>query len=339
MPHPVQTQRNRFLPALLSALLLATGSTCALAQASAPAAPPAPVPAAVGGPADITLASGETLRGTLVSDDGTTVVLNHPVLGQLNIPRSQVKVMLVTPVAPPPPPPPPPAPPAPKPDPTSFFEGWVGSAEVGINGATGNSENFGGRIGLTFKRETSATDTSVAFQYIYGTSDGDKNTDRGDLTLRNDWKFKDSRWRFFALGKVEYDQFQDWDWRLSFFAGPAYEFIKTDKTLLLGRLGVGFSKEFGGSDNRIKPELDVGLDFEHKLDDRQKIFASIDYYPSLLNFPKDYRVVGKAGYEVIVDPSTGLALKLGVEDRYQSIPGAGKKKNDLLYFAALVLNF
>jgi hypothetical protein len=129
---------------------------------------------------------------------------------------------------------------------------------------------------------------------------------------------------------------------VSLIAGPAYEFIKTERTLLLGRLGVGFSKEFGsgeGVDNRIKPELDLGLDFEHKLDDRQKILASIDYFPSLLNFPKDYRVVGKAAYEVLVDPKNNLTLKLGVENRYQSLPGEGKKKNDLLYFATVVYSF
>jgi glutamate N-acetyltransferase/amino-acid N-acetyltransferase len=39
----------------------------------------------------------------------------------------------------------------------------------------------------------------------------------------------------FATGKAEYDEFQDWDWRLSAFAGPGYYFVKHDRTKLLGR--------------------------------------------------------------------------------------------------------
>jgi putative salt-induced outer membrane protein YdiY len=292
----------------------------------------------------VSVKTGEAFLGTLVSADDTAVTIDHPTLGRLQMPRGQVMAVNPAPKAgeapPPPPPPPAPAAAAPEvtPDPESFWEGWKGNAELGLTGAAGNSENFGFRGGLGLKRETSKMITSLGFSYVYGTSDGDKNTDRGELNLKNEWRIAPP-WRFFVTGKVEYDQFQDWDWRTSAFAGIGYEFIKTDRTLLLGRIGIGASKEFGGSDNRIKPELDLGLDWEHKLDDRQKVFATIDYYPSLLNFPEDYRVVAKAGYEVLVDPTNGMALKLGIEDRYQSQPGTGKKKNDFLYFATLVWNF
>ena len=298
----------------------------------------------------VSVKTGEAFLGTLVSADDTAVTIDHPTLGRLQMPRNQVIAVNPAPKAGETPPtlaaPTAPAAPAPaaasapevKPDPESFWEGWTGNAELGLTGATGNSENFGFRGGLGLKRETTKMITTVGFQYVYGTSDGDKNTDRGELNLKNEWRIAPP-WRFFLSGKVEYDQFQDWDWRTSAFAGIGYEFIKSDRTLLLGRIGIGASKEYGGSDNRIKPELDLGLDWEHKLDDRQKLFATVDYYPSLLNFPDDYRVIGKAGYEVVVDPTNGMALKLGVEDRYQSKPGDNKKKNDFLYFATLVWNF
>lgn len=321
----------------IAALIMSAGVACAME--------PAP-----GEPVLVSVKTGEAFLGTLVSADDTAVTIDHPTLGRLQMPRAQVIGVNPAPKAGevPAAPPPPPALAAPaaaaasapevKPDPESFWQGWTGNAELGLTGAAGNSENFGFRAGLGLKRETTKMITTVGFSYVYGTSDGDKNTDRGELNLKNEWRIAPP-WRFFIAGKAEYDQFQDWDWRTSLFAGVGYEFIKTDRTLLLGRIGIGASKEYGGSDNRIKPELDIGLDWEHKLDDRQKLFLTIDYYPSLLNFPEDYRVVGKAGYEVVVDPTNGMALKLGVEDRYEGRPGDGKKRNDFLYFATLVWNF
>lgn len=293
-----------------------------------------------GGKVDATLSSGDVIRGVLVSDDGKTVVIQHPVLGELKLAKDNVKsVVAVADAAPPPPPPPPPAPALPevKPDPDSIWKGWKGSLEFGLNGSDGNSQSVSMRAAANAKRETSTMDTTLGISYVYGTQDGDKNLEHGEINARNDWKIG-SPWRLFAIGKVEYDTFQDWEWRVGLFGGVGYEFMKTDNTLLLGRIGAGVTKEFKTSKQRIEPELDLGLDWEHKIDDRQKVFASVDYYPSLHRFT-DYRAQLKAGYEVIVDPKNNLSLKLGLEDRYNSNPGTDRKKNDILYFATVVYNF
>jgi putative salt-induced outer membrane protein YdiY len=320
----------RFVPGILATLIL---SSAALAQAQP------------GQKVDAAMSSGDVVRGVLVSEDDKTVVLKHPVLGTITIPRENLSGMtVVVEQAPPPPapvaPPPPPAPPAPpevKPDPESFLDGWSKSLEIGVNGSEGNSQSLSFRGAFNAKRDTSKTTTTAGVSYVYGTQDGDKNLEHGEINLRNDWKIG-SPWRIFAIGKAEYDTFQDWTWRTSLFGGLGYEFIKSDRTLLLGRVGAGVTKEYGSSKQRIEPELDLGLDWEHKIDERQKIFATIDYYPSLHRFT-DYRVDAKAGYEVIVDPVSKLSLKLGLEDRYNSNPGNDKKKNDLLYFATIVYNF
>lgn len=303
---------------------------------------------------DAVLSSGETLRGVLVSDDGTTLVMNHPVLGTLSIPRASVTGVSITPPPPTPesagaPVPPPAAPAAPAPavaeakapevkkDPESFWKGWTGSVELGLNGADGNSQLLSFRGAVNGKRETSKMVTTAGVQYIYTTSDGDKTADRGEANIRNDWKLGDSRWRFFVAGKGEMDQFQPWDYRVTAIAGFGYELIKTDSTLFLPRFGLAATKEFGSDDQRIRPELNLGFDFEHKLDERQKLFANFDYFLNLLSIP-DYRTLAKVGYEVVVDPKNNLSLKLGVEHQYQS-PNPGRKKSDLTYFALLVFNW
>ncbi len=309
--------------------------------------------------------TGEAFKGVVVSADAAVLVIQHATLGRLEIVRSQITRIepvgggasaaaaaagageqaaapaaeapaaaeaaapaesgdAITPEAVAPP--------------ESFFTGWKGNAELGINGASGNSENFAFRAGFGLKRDVEKMATSLALSYNYGTSDGEKNTDRGRLDLRNDWKLTPSRWRVFLQGAVEYDQFQDWDWRTTAFTGVGYELVKTDKILFMPRAGIGATKEFGGSDNRIRPEALGGFDFEYKIKDGHRLFVNVDSFWNLLDTPQ-YRVLTLAGYEILLDKDSGMALKLGLEDRYQSSPGSGKKRNDLLYFATLVWNF
>lgn len=241
---------------------------------------------------------------------------------------------------------PPPAPeaakpaeaPAKPPDPDSFFKGWKGTIEGGLNGSSGNTDSLSLRFGVAGKRETSKMITAAWANYNYATNDGDKTKSRGELGIRNDWNLTD-RWIFFAKGLAEYDEFQRWDWRLSAFAGPGYYFVKEDRTKLLGRLGFGITKELGDqAENRIYPELDFGFDFEHKLTDRQKIFVSADYYPDVGDL-WEYRAVAKAGWEILVDPEVNMTLKIGVEDRYDHHQRDPQKKNDVDYFILIAWTF
>lgn len=230
-----------------------------------------------------------------------------------------------------------PAAPAPPADPESFFRGWKGSLEGGLAGSSGNTEKFGARIALGLKRETSKMVTTFGAGYIYSADDGDKSESRGEIFGRNDWKLGESKWRVYAIGKGEYDEFQDWDWRVSAFVGVGYELIKTDSTLFIPRVGVGISKEIGGSENKIVPEADLGWDFEHKFNENVKFFNIFDFYPALDEFGP-YRFETKAGLEVLLSKENNLSLKLGINDRYDSTPN-GKKRNDIDYFATIVWTF
>lgn len=226
-----------------------------------------------------------------------------------------------------------------KADPDSFWEGWDGSVEAGINGSDGNSKNMNVRAEAKAKRETKAMVTAAYLKYLYSTDDGETSKHRAEAELRNDWNFGESPWGIFALARGEYDEFQSWKYRTSAFAGPFYKLIDDEKTKLKLRAGVGLTKEYGKqARNEIIPEADLGFDFEHKLTDRQRLFWTFDYYPSLADF-SEFRIDTKAGWEIMLDPDANLFFKVGVEDRYNSEPGAGKKKNDLDYFATIGWRF
>lgn len=239
---------------------------------------------------------------------------------------------------------PPQAPPAPEGQPAEpapappqekhWSEGWSGSVDLGITGAEGNTTNFNFRGAVGARRTTDFFDTKLSFVYSFKSDDGNDTENKAVFDARNDWLFRDSPWRLFVLGSLEYDQFKDYDLRLSLFAGAGYEIIKDDATLLVGRLGAGVSREFGGSDDTWTPEALLGADFERKVAPNQKVFATVDLFPSLDDFPA-YRFNAKAGYEILLDEQSKLLLKLGIEDQYDSTPGDGFHRNDLTYFVTL----
>lgn len=307
----------------------------------------------------IRLATGETLRVTLLESGPESLRVSHPVLGEFTLLQNTVELLQTSaastaptpshapgptaaPSAAPEEPAEPEAPESPAPpEPPSdlyFWEGWSGSVEVGLNGTDGNSRssNLRGTVGA--QRKTELMESSADASYLYADDRGRKSKSRAEFNLRNDWLFRDSPWGFYALGRLEFDEFQDWRWRLSGFAGPSYTFIKDETTTLRGRVGAGVAREFGGADNDFVPQLNIGADFSHAFSTRSKLFASAEYYPSLSDFPA-YRFEIKAGYEVLLEESSKTRLKLGITDRYDSDPGRAKKRNDFEYYAVLGWTF
>jgi len=223
-------------------------------------------------------------------------------------------------------------------DPTSWSQGWDWTASVGLTGSSGNTENFSARAALEGERFTTKYETTVGLSYSYASSESDKDTSRGEFNIHNDW-LTDSKWRYFAQGKYEYDEFQAWDHRLSGAFGVGYELIKNDKTTLIGRIGVGGSYEAGGSaEEKFIPEGLLGLDWTHQYSENTKMKASTTYYPSFDDLG-EFRWVNTAGIEVVMDAETGMTLNTGFEHRHDSAPGSGFKPNDVDYYMGLGWKF
>ena len=104
-------------------------------------------------------------------------------------------------------------------------------------------------------------------------------------------------------------------------------------------------KRFGGKGVRLAAgnvngpiaEALVGMDFNYRFTDRQSFVSSLDVYPNLSQLSQ-YRVRARAGYEIVIDPKLGMVLRLGVQERYDTLPGQSKR-NDLNYFATLLFKF
>lgn len=288
----------------------------------------------------VQLSTGETLNVEVLEQTETTLKVRHAVLGEMTLQKSsatlltppqavtaaEAQVKAAKAAVPPPP------------QPTSFWQGWKGSVEIGLAGADGNSENFNLRAGAGLDRITDPMETRFDATYIYATDNGQKSTNRAEVNGRNDWLFANSPWGIFLQGKYEFDDFQDWDHRVSAFAGPSYTFIKNDRTTLRGRVGAGVTREIGSTRNEIIPEGLLGVDLEHKLTDKQSIMFSSEYLPDLGDF-MEFRLNSKASYSYLLDDKTNAKLKAGVAQRHNSDPGEGFKPNDWEYFLTLGWDF
>ena len=214
---------------------------------------------------------------------------------------------------------------------------WSGEFELGINGSSGNADSLSLRAGANMKRETQSHTLTVKATHAKTSAAGieTQNNALGDVKLER--HFGDSPWSVFVTGSLEYDEFKAFDLRLASAMGLGFRFIDNDSITLAGRFGAGVSHELGGPDDRYVPEAVFGLDYEHRLTDRQKLTAKVDYLPDWGDF-MNYRIVTDAGWEVLLDEDSNLNLKIGVIDRYDSTPN-GRKPNDFDYSVLLLWKF
>jgi putative salt-induced outer membrane protein YdiY len=214
---------------------------------------------------------------------------------------------------------------------------WSGNFELGLDGSEGNSPRLNFRFGFEAKRKTAEDVLSLDLDYHRNTNDSLTTAHRTFLDWRYERLFKESAWTWFAHGTVDYDEFQAFDVRVAIDSGLGYQFIDTDHTSFLGRLGGGWSREIGGPDDDYVPEAAFGMDFERQVTKRQKLAATVDYTPDVTDMA-DFRLKSKASWEVLLDGDTNLSLKMSVLDRYDSTPH-GAKANDVDYSVTLLWNF
>ena len=236
-------------------------------------------------------------------------------------------------------------PPAAQADPVSTLTGeapaprkiWSGSVEAGINGQTGNTEVVNVRTGISGQRKTDDNFFTSSMAYSLSRQSGVTTQNQMLLNARDEVLFSGSPWSLFASTNVEYDQFRPYDFLIGVYGGLGYTVLDNDQTLFKLRAGAGAVRRVGGPDEKWTPEAIFGFDFNHKFTDRQSFVSSVDYYPSLDKF-SNYRIRAQAAYEIIVDPTMGMALRFGAQERFDSNPGPAKR-NDLNYFATLAFKF
>jgi len=280
----------------------------------------------------VELANGDVLTGELLESNAESLVIQHPELGDLVVPRSSLvdpdAEALALAVL---------MPDGSESGVIEVVSPWSGEAELGINGSEGNTDNQTIRANarLTRRRELDIWDTR--FNYSYETENNDATEDKRSLLSIYDWLEPGSPWRTYVAGKGEKDRFKDYDYRYSVNAGRAYEFIKNDTTESVGRAGVGWQTQIGGQEDGTDPQGLVAWQFEHAFSDRQGYEHFVSWAP-LLNQMDDYILNVRAAWRIDLSDTDPWYLKLGADWDHESEPGDAKA-NDVDYFAMIGTRF
>lgn len=216
---------------------------------------------------------------------------------------------------------------------------WSGGGEIGLNGSEGNAQLFNLRIGLDTQRKTADNILTADFLYTYTEQMRLISVHQALFNARDEILFAGSPWSLFASTNIEYDELRAYRFRVGVYGGVGYTVVDDATQTLKLRAGVGAVRELGsgGLEDRWVPEFVFGYDWRYKLNDRSALMSSLDFYPRIDDFAK-FRLRFRAGYEYILDPATGMVLRIGIQDRYDSDPG-NAKRNDLTYFATLGVKF
>jgi len=346
---------ERFLRVAWCVVVAAVAAAVARAHAG-PESVPTPLigphavladPGIVGREVELTLVRGDTLRVRVLTIGPELLSVEHPDLGELSLGMDRIvsaRVIDADPQAAGPPAEPVAqlaqgeSPPASEPPPPSQAGVWDRRLEFGLSGSSGNSDRT--TLRFAFDGAWTKPDQILRFNalYLLNVNSGERTQNRFESTIRNEWIKAGSRWRIFAEGGFEFDEFRNYDTRARAGGGLAYKLIMNETTDLSARGGVGASMEFGGpNDGELNPELIFGLELTHKINQVQRVVASAELFPSLRD-TGEYRAVMRAAWELRVDAERKMSLRLGLENRYDSM-SEGVRNNDLEYFASLVWSF
>ena len=301
---------------------------------------------------EIRLAGGDVLLGTVVEQNETHLVLEHRVLGRLEIPRDQIASLV------------------PAASPAQATEGartsqtpneatrqvpgdttgrksdiqstsrkeWESHVDLALNGDFGNTDNQSFRIGFKTNRQTPKTRFTFDATYYGKTSDGETDDNKLTAGIIHDWLLPESQWFVFTRGRYDFDQFESWRHRVSGHGGLGYQLIDEDEVKFDLRGGIGARKEFGSDNDHVKPEGVFGLDFKWQLTRLQSFEISSSVFPALDDL-NDIRTRTTASWVLKLGDESNLNLSVGLLHEYQSIIDPGNDRHDLKIHAGLRIDF
>jgi hypothetical protein len=298
----------------------------------------------------VRLSSGEVLTGNVVEQTAEKVVIEHPVLGRLEIPSDSVtSVVLDDDVA--------------GDDETTSTDDeaaeesagdagaaddaieaakeeklWKFTASLAGTGSWGNTDEQSVRVGFTADKVTDAVRIDLDAQYYGGLTDGDTTDNSFSTSGTHDWLIPDSRWFYFAAGTYNFDQFESWDHRVFGQVGPGYELIKKDDFWLNLRGGIGPRKEWGSDDDSIRFEAGFGPRFGWQISERQKLSGRSHYF-FVVDDHENYRIISRLDWSLMLDPELNMSLIAGLRHEYQDEVDPGDDRNNTDAFIGIQVEF
>ena len=212
---------------------------------------------------------------------------------------------------------------------------WESSAAVGLTLTKGNSDTLMVNGNIQSSRKWDKNEISLGADGTYGENSGVKNSDSIHAFGQYNRLFTD---RVFGYLRVDdlHDGIADIDYRFTVGPGAGYYFIKNADTSLRGEVGPGWVYEKQGGKNDSYITLRIAERFDHKLNDRVKLWQSLEFLPQVDDW-NNFIINGEIGLEVAL--SKTFSQRTFLQDTYDNVPAPGRKENDLKLVAAIAYKF
>ncbi len=220
-----------------------------------------------------------------------------------------------------------------------LIKGWGGEVRFGSDLSTGTVERSRVRGGIDLNKSYDGHKTSIRTEYAFAETNNVESENRMVNGLTQDWGTSQTSFSgVFLRATGELDEFRAYDYRLNLAGGGRYQIVKDEKTDALMRLGMSATREFGSVREDWVPEGAFFFSVSQRINSKQKLTANVDYYPEIERLER-YRVTAKANWDLVIDEETGLNLRFGVENRYDTRISDANERNDLDLRAELVWQF
>jgi len=311
----------------------------------------------------VLLTNGDKLSGQVITQDESSLTLEHAVLGQIVIQRTRITQVVTGDSTTDQPAQPSPTPPesgssegteapleqaredaiqaAQRSDSSTFDllqSQWKHKLALGLNGASGTTDQQQYYAKIDSRYEDDHDRWLFNSRWHYAVTDGAQTRNQVETNLTKDWLVPDKPWFFFLKGQHKYDNNREWENRASTFGGGGYTLAKTENIEVNTRIGCGGTYEFGHIDEFTPEALFGGSVVQWNITQRTAIAAESTYFPSLQD-TANFRVESKLELNYKLDLAKGLSLKVGLENEYDSSTPNDPGNNDLIYYGALVVQF
>lgn len=218
---------------------------------------------------------------------------------------------------------------------------WSGSVNLGLTYSDNSSTNLTLNLGASAKRETKETVLTMSAQYFYS-EDEEEVTDNDVIAnIDQTWIMFDANgqlpWSYFAQGTYQWDQFENWEQRVSPYAGIGYALERTENLTVDLRFGGGGTWQYEGNDG-FTTQLLFEVNTSWTIDDRSSLTGAVKFAPNVSDF-QDYLLTVSAVYKTQLMKDSPLTFNVSFLNIYDSDPGVGENGNDLKLVLGLGYNF
>jgi putative salt-induced outer membrane protein len=212
---------------------------------------------------------------------------------------------------------------------------WESSANVGFSLTRGNSKTVLANVGLQTAKKWQADEIAITSGLSYGENNSVRNVDNYQATVQYNHIFKDPFYGGLRAQGV-HDEIANLDYRFSISPLGGVYLIKNDKTRLSTEVGPSVVFEKLGGVTKTYLGVRVGERFEHKFNDRAKMWQSADWTPQVDRLSK-YILNFEIGVDAAI--TSALSLRTVLQDVYDSKPAPGRQNNDIRLVTGIAYKF